>query len=129
MNARTPIPHPIEIDPNPCGLCGRTVDQHEMIDSGEGPEFLCFDDSGAADLVRQWEAADPRDRWKCTGEPRPPVAEVVVPLVRYRTPQSTVDAFFYMVRLADGEKLRAWLRNHPRDAAFLLKLWKDKNAR
>jgi hypothetical protein len=60
---------PIAIDPRPCGLCGRTIDQHDCFDQGEGPEFFCYPDD---DLVKQWELADPRDRWKHTGEPAPP---------------------------------------------------------
>jgi hypothetical protein len=34
---------PLEIDPRPCELCGLTVDRHEMVDHGEGPEFFCAD--------------------------------------------------------------------------------------
>jgi hypothetical protein len=34
---------PIEIDPRPCGLCGLTIDRHDMVDAGEEPEFFCPD--------------------------------------------------------------------------------------
>jgi hypothetical protein len=30
--------------------------------------------SYAEQLVRQWELADPRDRWRHTGEPTPPAS-------------------------------------------------------
>src|SRR5258705_11360394 len=46
MNAISPIqlePEPLEIDPRPCELCGLTIDRHEMVDHGEGPEFFCID--------------------------------------------------------------------------------------
>ena len=125
---------PLEIDPRPCELCGRTIDQHECIDDGEGPQFYCYPDD---DIVMCWEMSDPRDAWRHTGEAAPPetvrnsdLGANLAPASRpYRTPQSTVDAFFCVVRQDDAEQLRAWLRNHPRDAAFLLKLWKDKDAR
>lgn len=48
------------------------------------------------------------------GRPRP-----------YRTPQSTVDAFFYLTSNEPG-RLRIWLEDHPRDVAYLHKLWKEK---
>lgn len=54
--AHTLEPDPIEIDPRPCERCGRTIDQHECIDTPEGPEFYCFPDD---DIVTCWELADP----------------------------------------------------------------------
>jgi hypothetical protein len=44
----------------------------------------------------------------------------------YRTPQATVDAFFYVVRLDDTEYLARWLKQHPLDATHLHDLWKTK---
>jgi len=44
---------PIEIDPRPCELCGRTIDQHERVDDGEGPEFFCYP---ADDIVTCWSS-------------------------------------------------------------------------
>jgi hypothetical protein len=85
----------------------------------------------AADFVRQWELADQRDRWKHTGE-RPPPAEVrnsdtAWPIkTPYRTPQATVDAFWYVVRLNDHRYLLWWLEQHPKDAAHLEKLLEEK---
>src|SRR3984893_15426030 len=84
----------------------------------------------AAEIVRRWELADPRDRWKHTGEP-PPTERVrnsdigarSAPASRpHRTPQATIDAFWYVVSLKDPDRLSAWLRDHPRDTARLLKL-------
>jgi hypothetical protein len=124
-------PNPIKIDPRPCELCGRTIDQHESIDTGEGPEFFCFPDGH---LVQEWELADPRDCWKHTGEP-PPTAAVrnsdisARPADKprpYRTPQATVDAFWFVVSLCDPDRLKAWLSDHPQDEPFLLKLLKGK---
>jgi hypothetical protein len=48
------------------------------------------------------------------------------PTQAYRTPQSTIDAFFYVVRLDDPDYLKRWLARHPDDAAHLLKIWKAK---
>ena len=125
-------PDPIEIDPRPCELCGLQIDCHEMIDNGEGPIFYCPDLEtqiylDAADLVKQWELADPRDAWRHTGEP-PPKASAI-PNARpepYRTPDSVIDAFWYVVGLNDPDRLKAWLLNHPKDAPHLHKLWKAK---
>jgi hypothetical protein len=80
----------------------------------------------AADLVQQWEFADPRDRWKWTGEAPPKCAadgEAHPPRARrHVTPESTVDAFRYLVRTADVGCLKTWLADHPKDAPFLLAL-------
>ncbi len=106
-----------------------------MVDHGEGPEFFCDDletqiHLDAAVLVRRWELADPRDRWKHTGEPPPKASTPREPGPKpYRTAQSTVDAFWYVVRNEGPEYLKAWLARHPADAPFLLKIWKQKNAR
>jgi hypothetical protein len=131
MNIRLahPTPAPIEIDPRPCELCGLTIDQHRMVDTGEGPEFFCEEMplDYAADIVRRWELADPRDRWRHTGEAPPKASAPPQPSPRpYRTPQTTIDAFWYVVSLCDPERLKAWLRDHPQDSAFLLKLLEAK---
>jgi hypothetical protein len=127
---------PIEIDPRPCELCGLTIDRHVMVDDGEGPEFFCAEDDPpewlAAGIMQQWELADIRDKWRHTGEPPPP-AEVrngplqpAAPAQHYRTPQSVVDAFWFVTRLDDPEYLARWLADHQRDAAHLLKIWKAR---
>jgi hypothetical protein len=88
----------------------------------------CDCDEGELDIVRRWELADPRDRWKWTGEALPP--EIVRNLANapqpYCTPQSTIDAFWYVVGLRDQERFKAWLADHPYDAPFLLKLLEGK---
>jgi hypothetical protein len=127
MNAISPgqiEPDPLEIDPRPRELCGRAIDQHERIDHGEGPEFYCYPDD---DLVKLWELADPRDRWRHTGEAPPKVLEIPrARLEPYRTPDSTIDAFKYVASLGDADRLARWLADHPADKAELFKLWKAK---
>ncbi|WP_316196854.1 hypothetical protein [Bradyrhizobium sp. SZCCHNS3053] len=44
----------------------------------------------------------------------------------YRTPQSTVDAFWHVVRSETTDSIAEWLARHPRDADHLHKLWKAK---
>ena len=84
----------------------------------------------AADLIAQWERADPRDCWRHTGE-QPPRAIESAPTAAqpYRTPQSTIDAFWYVASLDDPDYLKRWLAEHPRDVAALQKLWEAKHAR
>jgi hypothetical protein len=142
---------PIEIDPRPCELCGLLIDQHFMVDHGEGPEFFCADLSPdemtlpeleqrdalrlqehVAAMVEQWERADPRDRWKQTGEPPPPDSVRNGPQAEpcrqsNRPAQSTVDAFLHLAR-HDRGRLAAWLANHPQDVCGeLFKLWESKS--
>jgi hypothetical protein len=122
---------PLTIDPRTCGLCGLTMDKHRMVDDGDGPEFFCRDleeTADAAATVARWEMSDVRDRWKYTGEPMPPdtvpnadIIPLKTALRRYRTAQSTIDAFRYVLRQGDKARLKAWLAGHPRDAAFLLR--------
>jgi hypothetical protein len=130
-------PAPIELDPRPCELCGLTIDRHDMVDHGEGPEFYCADVSPddmtlpelerRAELRRQEEAAaifarleamdDPSKRLPLRTEPEP-----------YRPAQSTIDAFWYVASLDDPDYLTRWLAQHPRDVAALQKLWEAKHA-
>jgi hypothetical protein len=107
---------PASIQIELCELCGCVfVDLEEVI-------YL-----RAADLVAQWERDDPRDAWRHTGE-QPPRA--VKPAGRreatLHTPQSTIDAFWHVVRLADPKRLAAWLDDHPNDEIFLLNLLESK---
>jgi hypothetical protein len=104
-------PDPLAIDP-PCELCGYVIEDLE--------ELIYL---RAADLIAQWERADPRDCWRHTGE-QPPriVAPAPAAAQPYRTPQATRDTFWYVVGLADPEKFKAWLADHPKDARFLIKL-------
>jgi hypothetical protein len=108
---------PIEIER--CERCGCAIeDLEELI-------FL-----RAADLLTQWELADPRDAWRHTGEQPPRSDAEPIPQARpYRsTPQATEDAFKYVVSLNDPDRLARWLAEHPLDAPYLLKIWERKNA-
>jgi hypothetical protein len=137
MNAISRIevePEPIEIDPRPCELCGLTIDRHEMVDDGDGPIFYCLDLSPdemtlaelerrselrrqeqIAAMIAEMEAADHLAPIRPVSEPPP-----------YHTPQSTVDAFWFVVGLANPERFKAWLADRPKDAPFLFKLLEAK---
>jgi hypothetical protein len=121
----------LEIDPRPCELCGLTIDQHVMVDDGEGPEFFCEEtDPYAADIVRQWELADPRDAWRHTGEPPPPASvrnsdTTAKPTRSQRPAESTVQEFWHVVT-REPEKLKTWLARHPGEAPALHQIWKAK---
>ena len=118
---------PREIDPRPCDWCGLTIDQHRMVDDGEGPEFFCEDISAdAAEILRRWEEADPRDRWRHTGEQQPKPLPEPIRNAPYRTAQSTIDAFWVVARSGNADHLIAWLRDHPADAALLHTIWGQK---
>jgi hypothetical protein len=124
---------PIEIDPRHCDLCGCTIDRHERIDGDEGPLFFCLPPDEMdldelerrVELIRQVEVAaifarleamdDPSKRLPPTREPEP-----------YRTPEATVNAFWFVASLRDPERLRAWLLARPKDAPTLLKLLESK---
>ncbi|TYO64634.1 hypothetical protein FXV83_20770 [Bradyrhizobium hipponense] len=74
----------------------------------------------ASQLVMQWELADPRDRWRWTGE-LPPM-KAAIEKASYRTPQSTIDDFYIVMSEGNPELLAAWLRGHPDDAPALLEM-------
>ena len=119
MNAAEPLmrePEPIEIDPRPCELCGYAIEDLE--------ELIYL---RAADLIAQWERTDSRDCWRHTGEHPPRTIETPRAAAK-PPPQSTVDAFWYVVRLDDPDYLARWLEQHPLDASALCKLWEGKNA-
>jgi hypothetical protein len=44
----------------------------------------------------------------------------------YQTPQSTIDAFRYLVQLNDEPRLKEWLEVRPLDGPTLLKLWRAR---
>jgi hypothetical protein len=125
----------LAIDPGPCEWCGLTIDRHEMIDHGEGPVFFCADLSPdemtlpelerRAELIRQVEVAAIFARLEAADDPskRPPLAPRAEP---YRTLQVTIDAFWYVVGLDDPDRLKTWMRDHPKDAPTLLKLLESK---
>jgi hypothetical protein len=123
---------PIEVDPRPCELCGCTIDRHEQVDRPEGPEFFCLppDEMDLADLerrvelIRQVEVAAILARMEAMDVPfDPPVPREPAP---YRTPEATVNAFWYVVGLDDLDRLAAWLDDHPQDKRTLLKLLESK---
>jgi hypothetical protein len=122
---------PIEIDPRPCELCGLTIDRHEMVDHGEGPEFLCFDWppdeltlpelERRDELRRQEEVAAIIARWEAMD------AEIAATVPRsepepYRPARSTIDAFRLVAATGDVGRLKAWLADRPKDAPLLLAL-------
>jgi hypothetical protein len=90
------------------------------VEAAEEVAFLRADD-----LVTQWELADPRDRWRHTGELPPPLDEGIPAPRPYWTAQSTIDAYKYLVRQGDAARLEAWLDQHPLDAEYLLGLSND----
>jgi hypothetical protein len=130
-------PDPIEVDPRPCECCGLTIDRHKMVDEdGEGPVFFCADPDEMtllelerrAELRRQEEVADILARWEALDVeiasrrgPLPPREPAP-----YSPAASTVNAFWYVVGLADPERFKAWLAARPDDAPFLLKLLEGK---
>jgi hypothetical protein len=126
MNSASPArrePEPIEVEP--CELCGSTIEDLEAL------VYL-----RAADLIEQWEFADPRDAWRRSGEPPPSatirnsdIAEKPTSAPRYRTPEATQQAFWYVASLDNPEYLKRWLAEHPRDVTALQKLWEAKHAR
>jgi hypothetical protein len=123
MNAVSPEQielNPIEIDPRPCEWCGLTIDQHRMVDIGEGPEFFCNE------LDVDEDVAEPRDAWRHTGEPPAPEPEARQRPPAYRTAASTIAAFEYVASLGNADYLARWLANHPADAPELFKIWKGK---
>jgi hypothetical protein len=39
----------------------------------------------------------------------------------YRTAETTIDAFWYLVQLNDPDRLEAWLFDHPKDQADIVR--------
>jgi hypothetical protein len=123
-------PAPIEFDPRPCGLCGLTIDRHDMVDRGDGPEFFCVDLSPdemtldelerRAELRRQEDIAAILARMDAMDGPAvtPPAGKPPT----HRPAQSTVDAFRLLTAAGDVGRLREWLADRPKDAPFLLAL-------
>ena len=77
-------------------------------------EGVWQDDEAANIIVRGWE----------TGSKREPVKRPK----EYRPAQSTIDAFWYLVRLKEPTRLAAWLEDHPKEKSYLLKLLETSNA-
>ena len=102
-------------------------------DEAEADEAELFGDAAA--IVRRWELADPRDRWQHVGEAPPPDrvrnsaigARLAITATRHRTPQATRDAFQYVAHQGDLAHLKAWLRDHRRDAPYLLDMLESQD--
>jgi hypothetical protein len=75
-----------------------------------------------AELRRQEEVGGVVAGMKAMDRPTPQPK----PKPSYRTAESTVGAFWYVVAQRDPDQLKTWLAAHPKDAPFLLKLLKDK---
>ncbi|WP_377830315.1 hypothetical protein ACFKHW_17295 [Bradyrhizobium lupini] len=91
-------------------------------------EALHLPSDYAAQLIKQWELDDSRDRHRWTGE-MPPVPQAERRQDRvYKPADSTVDAFAYVLGLGDSEYLARWLTSHPTDAPHLLRLYEEKYA-
>jgi hypothetical protein len=124
-------PAPIELDPRPCELCGLTIDRHDMVDHGEGPEFYCADVSPddmtldelerRAELRRQEEVVAIFARLEAMDDPSKRLPPRAGP-EPYRPAQSTVDAFRYLTAAGDIGRIREWLADRPKDAPHLLAL-------
>lgn len=80
----------------------------------------------AAQIVRLWELADPRDSWKHTGEPPPAPVDGERKQALYTPARSTIDAFWFVVRQGDPDHLMSWLAQHPADAPHLHEIWGRK---
>lgn len=97
--------------------------QQEKIEGEDEGEYL-------SDAFARWEMADPRDRWRWTGEAPPlvPAAEPEPekPRKPYETPEVTEHAFWFLVLQGDANRLAEWLRDRPRDVDHLQKLLKAK---
>jgi hypothetical protein len=126
---------PIEIDPRPCEWCGLTIDRHEMVDNGEGPEFFCRDLlpdeltleelERRAELRHQEEVAAILARMEAMDQPtEAPAPSKPEP---YRPAASTISAFHYLVATGDVERLRGWLAERPKDASCLLLLLESQD--
>src|SRR5581483_5827766 len=123
-----------------CALVHSELDEEQPTEAELAVEYDVVEREiflGAADLVRRWEMADPRDRWRHSGEPPLPdgvrngdIAGRQVNIRQpYHPPKATRQAFWFVVQSADRKALNDWLARHPADAPFLLKIWKEKNAR
>jgi hypothetical protein len=128
----------LAIEPRPCAWCGLTIDRHDMVDHGEGPEFYCADLSPdemtldelerRAELRRQEEAAAIFARLEAMDDPSKRLPPRAGP-EPYRPAASTIAAFWYVASLNDADYLKRWLAEHPRDVTALQKLWEAKHAR
>ena len=98
----------------PFALVRASLDEEEPLEAENALEYdLTENDLEAiARRVQRWEADDAK---------RPP-SPAEPPARAYSTPQSTIDAFWYVVGLDDPDRLKAWLADRPKDAPLLLNL-------
>jgi hypothetical protein len=75
---------------------------------------IWLDDMGAEIIVRGWDARRIANAKLGKGK-------------EYRTPQSTIDAFFGWIVRQDEAYQRRWLAEHPKDEAYLRKLLAEKS--
>jgi hypothetical protein len=106
-----------------------------MVDDGDGPLFFCADISPdemtldelerRAELIQQEEVAAIFARLEAMDDPskRLPPPRGPEP---YRTPQSVVDAFFYVLKTKDAAGIAEWLAAHPQDERYLQKILEQK---
>src|ERR1700723_1822931 len=84
-------------------------------------------------LVRDWELADPRDRWRHDGSPRPSDdfrnSDIGIPTAAadrsYKPVKSTIDAFQFLITAGDVARIKGWLADRSKDAPYLLSLLED----
>jgi hypothetical protein len=108
----------------PFALVRASLDEEEPLEAANALEYdlMEYDLEAIARRVQRWELADPRDAWRHTGEPQPNTSIAPKSIPRpYRTPDTVVDAFKYVMSLGDADYLARWLASHPADAAALLK--------
>ena len=69
--------------------------------------------------MKQYDPFDPADK---------NIIRLADEMAKRRTgvPQSTIDAFFYLIKLNDEPRLKAWLEARPLDAPTLLKLYRER---
>jgi hypothetical protein len=110
-------------------LHGQDEIQTLMASAFAPPEKIDLPSDYGSQIVRQWELADERDRWKHTSELPPAVATIepsLSPNRAYQTVQTTIDAFLHVARTESAEYLAEWLGQHPVDAPYLHNLWKAR---
>ena len=81
-------------------------------------------DHYAREIIKRWEYEDRRRPARTDGDP---MSNILTFRPRpYRTPEATIDAFWYLVRLNDPDRLKAWLAARPKDAPTLLELYEGR---
>jgi hypothetical protein len=89
--------------------------EEQALLAAEPDDLTEYDLREIARRVERWEAADQRRSYAPASSPRP-----------HGTPQSTIDAFWHVVRAEDPQYLARWLAQHPADAPHLHEIWGRK---